>query len=163
MMNTESIIKKSLQGLAFVALLAFSASPAYAFSSFLNSFNATYPSTTLGGDCLVCHMNNSGGGFTAYGSAYKNNGKSFTAIEALDSDGDGITNLDEINANTNPSSSSTGATTPASSGDDNGFEGGDDNDNGFEGGDDDDDGFGEDDAFFSGSGGGCLVGIGEAA
>nr|WP_321498298.1 PGF-CTERM sorting domain-containing protein [uncultured Methanolobus sp.] len=53
--------------------------------------------------CDTCHVNPNGGGARdSYGLAYAENGKDFVAIEDLDSDGDGFTNIEEINALTFP-------------------------------------------------------------
>lgn len=75
-----------------------------AFSSYLGSFNAQYNTANTRLDtCGVCHTDPAGGGArNPYGIDYANNGRSFTAIETFDSDGDGFSNLAEINALTFP-------------------------------------------------------------
>ncbi len=89
---------------------------AFALSSYLTTFVNTYPaakSTSLN-SCVLCHVNPAGGGTrNAYGEAFRTAGHSFTAIEAADSDGDGYTNIQEINAGTFPgdSTSHPGGTT----------------------------------------------------
>jgi hypothetical protein len=56
--------------------------------------------------CDMCHINPNGGGARdSYGLAYAENGKDFLAIEELDSDDDGFTNIEEINALTFPGDS----------------------------------------------------------
>lgn len=87
-----------------LALLPAWASSAFALSSYLSSFNTTYgTSGTVLNTCGLCHINPAGGGTrNAYGTAYANAGHSFSAIEALDSDGDGFSNITEINARTFP-------------------------------------------------------------
>jgi hypothetical protein len=53
--------------------------------------------------CDMCHINPNGGGpRDDYGISYSENGKDFLAIEEMDSDGDGFTNIEEINALTFP-------------------------------------------------------------
>jgi len=77
---------------------------AQAFSSILNDFNSNYGTANTRIDsCNTCHT--SGFGFNAYGNAYRN-ASSFSAIESLDSDGDGFSNISEINALTFPGDSS---------------------------------------------------------
>ena len=73
---------------------------ASAKSSFLTSFNQHYDTAgTRLDSCTTCH---NGGGGNPYGRAYFGNGRDFTAIENLDSDEDGFTNLAEIKALTFP-------------------------------------------------------------
>ena len=75
-----------------------------ATSSYMNSFNSTYgTSGTVLNTCGICHVSPSGGGTrTSYGDDYRANAHSFAAVEAMDSDGDGFTNIVEIKALTNP-------------------------------------------------------------
>ncbi len=73
---------------------------ASARTSYLESFNQHYDTgDTKLDSCSICH---SGEARNPYGKAYAQNGKNFTAIENLDSDKDGFTNLAEINALTFP-------------------------------------------------------------
>jgi len=77
---------------------------AHAFGSYLTAagtgFNALYPAAGAISNCALCHTNPNGGGArNVYGTAYANNGHSYTAIETMDSDGDGFTNRTEITSN----------------------------------------------------------------
>jgi hypothetical protein len=88
---------------AVTALVLFgAASPALAKSGYLDSFNSTYATAGTALDtCNLCH----GSSFSIknnYALAYKNAGYSYPAIEGQDSDGDGFTNIAEINARTFP-------------------------------------------------------------
>lgn len=76
-----------------------SARPAY-----LEAFNEQYGTDgTKLDSCNTCHINvNGGGARNPYGLAYAENDRDFEAIEALDSDGDGFTNLEEIRSLTFP-------------------------------------------------------------
>jgi hypothetical protein len=68
-------------------------------TSFLNDFKARYPAVvgTRLDSCGTCHLDWDGGGtLNAYGEAYLSSG--LAAIESADSDGDGTSNLNEINA-----------------------------------------------------------------
>src|SRR3990172_4433570 len=78
---------------------------AYAFPTYWSSFRTTYPAaaSALASDCRICHVSPSGGGTrTSYGNAYRTANFSFSAIEPLDSDSDGYTNIVEITAITWP-------------------------------------------------------------
>ncbi len=71
----------------------------------LTRFTNKYPAAnnTRLDACSLCHT--TAPALNAYGSAYKSHGRNtvaLTAIESLDSDGDGWTNLQEINALTFP-------------------------------------------------------------
>ena len=76
-----------------------------AHPAFLRAFKAQYPKTTLN-DCLICHANQDDYERNAYGQDVENNISkgvpNFKAIEQLDSDGDGFTNIQEINAGSFP-------------------------------------------------------------
>jgi len=76
---------------------------AYAVSGYLSTFNSTYGTAgTRLDDCALCHIgiatprNNFAADFAAGGHNFD------AALEALDSDGDGFTNLEEIMALTFP-------------------------------------------------------------
>ncbi len=71
--------------------------------SYLESFNQRYDTEgTKLDSCTTCH---DGEARNPYGTAYSGSGRNFTAIENLDSDGDGFTNLVEINALSFPGNS----------------------------------------------------------
>lgn len=84
----------------FLFIMTFSGN-SHAVSGYLNSFNTTYGTKGTAIDsCNLCHtvkpaLNN-------YGNAYLTSGYNFKAIENQDSDGDGFTNIAEINARTFP-------------------------------------------------------------
>ena len=76
---------------------------AAALSSYYNSFSSTYPSSaTKSFSCSICHVPAGPPSLNPYGSAYASAGHNFKSIESQDSDGDGATNIVEINAGTNP-------------------------------------------------------------
>jgi hypothetical protein len=89
---------------------------AYASGGYLTTFRntypvASYPNVTPLNSCLLCHTGYpstpaSGNTVNSYGNAYANNGYSFSAIESLDSDGDGYSNIAEIMAGTFPGDAS---------------------------------------------------------
>ncbi|WMW22971.1 PGF-CTERM sorting domain-containing protein [Methanolobus mangrovi] len=69
-------------------------------SSFLSSFNNYYDTgDTRLDSCVICHTGPNGGSLNSYGRA---SGGNFVSIEDRDSDGDGFSNIDEINALTFP-------------------------------------------------------------
>ena len=103
-----------------MALLA--SNGAFAFSGCLDAFSVTYPASQTDDayppnqGCPVCHQA-SGFSFNAYGASVRttaaqqgvgsvctvnNLGPILAAIEAMDSDGEGNSNIDEINAGTQP-------------------------------------------------------------
>jgi hypothetical protein len=79
---------------------------AYALSGYLSQFKTTYPAaaSTIGANCTLCHIppGTSVNNLNSYATDLLNSGINFTAIEPLDSDGDGFTNIQEINAGTYP-------------------------------------------------------------
>lgn len=73
---------------------------AHAVGSYLSDLNARYGSSY---SCMVCHTSTSGGAPTnSYGQAFGSAGHNFQAIENQDSDGDGFSNLEELQAKTLP-------------------------------------------------------------
>jgi hypothetical protein len=79
---------------------------AYARSSYMTSFNSRYgTSATVLNTCNLCHPGGDTGSYNPYGTDFLDAGSNtaaFAAIENLDSDGDGFTNIVEINARTFP-------------------------------------------------------------
>ncbi len=110
-------MKRFLAATAFlvvaVGVIAISNS-ASAKDSILTSFTSNYPATSGSAldSCSTCHT--SVPALNAYGSALRTAGLNFGAIEGLDSDGDGFTNLQEIRALTNPGVASSRPTAPTS-------------------------------------------------
>lgn len=98
--------------LAFLAV-AFTITVAQANQGVLSSWVTTYPDSASDDNagCQLCHVNAGGGSpWNGYGWQLRqqivDNGLSVTdalaALEAMDSDGNGSSNLDEINADTQP-------------------------------------------------------------
>jgi hypothetical protein len=87
-------------GALALVVLCWGSTKAHAFPSYLSAFISQYPSTsgTKLNACILCHNSSSGGSRNSYGTAYENNGHSFTNIQTLDSDGDTFININEINA-----------------------------------------------------------------
>lgn len=83
-----------------LGLMIGAANPAAAFNGIGRDWRDQYPDvcstlTTASQDCSLCHIE---GGFdlNPYGSDLANANNNFLAVEALDSDGDGRTNGQEI-------------------------------------------------------------------
>ena len=75
----------------------------------ISLFQSVYPNTRTFSNftCATCHVNIAqNSNLNKYGTDYKTMGRglfsSFVAIEPLDSDGDGFTNIQEISAGSNP-------------------------------------------------------------
>lgn len=85
-------------------LFIVSAISAFAFKSdqrdFLNYYKAQYPNAERIAKCNLCHEN--GYDLNQYCIDYIDSDYDFAAIEDLDSDQDGVSNIDEIAAGTNP-------------------------------------------------------------
>lgn len=98
-MNRNIIAAILLVMIMLPALPIAAARPAY-----LEAFRQQYDiEGTRLDTCLTCHNNPGGGGSrNPYGLAFAESGRDFGSIETIDSDGDGFTNLEEINALTFP-------------------------------------------------------------
>ena len=88
--------------LVAVIILSFST---YSFAAMSDGKNVqkVHDDATVG--CTVCHPQGNFKGLNEYGKAYLDAGRSVEAvkaIDALDSDGDAVSNADEIKAGTNP-------------------------------------------------------------
>ena len=92
--------------LAVLSVMCLLSSSAFAMPGFYSKFKKAYPnSKTADAKCLVCHKNadpTEDGERNAYGQDFENNDMDFAAIESLDSDVDGVSNINEINAGTLP-------------------------------------------------------------
>ena len=109
----KTIRSKTLSGIIYPVFLviigtALTGNIAEAKKEFTTDFNNYYG--TFGtdggatmGSCTTCHVNPDGkGGLNPYGSHWKSYGRNFGAIESLDSDSDGFSNIDEINLDSWP-------------------------------------------------------------
>jgi hypothetical protein len=106
-------MKKLLGTLFIMALIFASDTGVYASSPYLSTFNNTYgTSTSKLNTCSLCHT--SVPYLNPYGTDFLNNGHNFQAIEPLDSDGDGSTNIVEIEARTFPGDPTSIPSTPIS-------------------------------------------------
>lgn len=90
-----------------IAIFAARPQPAAANSGYMSAAQAQYPTIkgTQIDSCNLCHLG-SPPARNPYGDAYRNAGHNFGAIESLDSDGDGYSNIAEINAHTFPGDAS---------------------------------------------------------
>jgi len=90
--------------LLVVAITAGTLSTAWGRSDFLEKFNDKYGTRGSALDtCTTCHSTIPS--LNPYGEDYRNNGSDFDAIEQKDSDDDGFSNIDEINARSLPGDS----------------------------------------------------------
>ena len=96
--------RKFVGGLWILGLLAGFFGVSYASRGYLNDFNTRYgTSGTALNSCTLCHTGSpSNNNLNSYANDYVANGYNFAAIENLDSDGDGFSNIVEINARTFP-------------------------------------------------------------
>lgn len=87
-----------------LGLVAWS-SPAESQPEYLSEFNSHYDTRGSRLDtCQTCHTGASGNknNVNPYGTDWAGAGYDFAAVEGADSDGDGFSNIDEINAETFP-------------------------------------------------------------
>jgi len=97
---------KKIKGrtLFVILLLVVMVSSAMAVTQYLADFRAQYAGTTGGvlDTCSLCHPGGDTGALNTFATAYANANHIFSTIEGADSDGDGFTNIQEINARTFP-------------------------------------------------------------
>ena len=92
--------------LILIALISIpTAQNSFAFQARLDAFTTEYPGwpTASTHECVTCHANNTSGGSSPYRTAFAANSFSFTSIKYLDSDSDGVSNIDEILVGFHPS------------------------------------------------------------
>ena len=80
-------------------------SPAQSTPEYMSSFNAKYNTRGAKLDsCVTCHTKQEGGAenINPYGADFGKNNHDYGAVEGLESDGDGFSNIDEIKADTFP-------------------------------------------------------------
>jgi hypothetical protein len=108
-----AIVQKRLKKSCFILLLvlatvAVTFNIAFSKANYTAFFNVTYGTfgTDRGdsmGSCITCHNLPDGKGkYNPYGTEWKNYGRNFAGIEPLDSDNDGFSNIEEINAGSFP-------------------------------------------------------------
>jgi hypothetical protein len=96
-----AVLSAVISAAAFTLLV----SPAQSTPEYMSQFNAKY--NTRGSkldSCMTCHTTQAGGAenLNPYGADFGKNNHDFAAVEGLDSDGDGFSNIDEIKADTLP-------------------------------------------------------------
>ena len=98
-------MRNQLTSILLLAVL-FSPSLSLATPGILKMFLNNYP-TSEGSqlaDCRTCHLPAAENCLNSYAIALKENGLDFSIIEKIDSDGDTVSNIDEINAKQLPGS-----------------------------------------------------------
>jgi mono/diheme cytochrome c family protein len=107
-MKARAIASLTLVGILAIALLVVLGDGAAAKDKddFLPTFRATYPAAagTRLDSCSLCHFTDSNGKReeNQFAEDFEDADKDFIAVQALDSDGDGFTNYQEIQAGTLP-------------------------------------------------------------
>jgi len=92
-----------------IALVLLSIPSATARPNYFNKMEQKYPQIkgTKLDTCGMCHISREGGGErNSYGKVYESKNRNFSAIENFDSDKDGFSNIEEINALTFPGNAS---------------------------------------------------------
>jgi hypothetical protein len=101
MLGVIAMLSAVISGIGFAAL----SPPAQSTPDNLAAFNRRYKTQGSKLDsCLTCHQSQSASkeNLNPYGTDFAAANHDFGAIEPKDSDGDGVTNIDEINKKTFP-------------------------------------------------------------
>jgi hypothetical protein len=109
MRSKSKFFRGTLKQGALAGLLVVVAASASALPFYYNQFTNRYSQSTLpvgytqGYSCSICHVSIGGGGVrNPYGQAFAAADFWLPDVENLDSDGDGVLNIDEINASMPP-------------------------------------------------------------
>ena len=100
-LGAVSLLSAAISAVGFAVV----SPPAQSTPELQSQFNARYNMRGSKLDsCLTCHTNLGGGkeNLNPYGTDLSAAGGDFAAIEPKDSDGDGVTNIDEIKAESFP-------------------------------------------------------------
>jgi hypothetical protein len=100
---------KSLVTIVALSLVSFNV---YAKPGYLAKFKAAYPEAKALQNCKTCHIGSDYKERNDFGKDYAANARDFKAIEGFDSDVDGFTNIEEINAGTLPGDKDSHPTLP---------------------------------------------------
>jgi hypothetical protein len=110
---TQQTLSKLMLAFIFAVITV---ATTHAVSAYLSSFRTTYPATTYPNvstlnTCLLCHAgypsaSPNANNLNSYGNDYATYNYSYAAMEGLDSDGDGFTNIAEIRAGSFPGDAS---------------------------------------------------------
>jgi hypothetical protein len=96
-------VKLMVLGVVVLAMMAVCVSTSFAAMADANNVKEVHEGATVG--CTVCHPEGDFKSLNSYGQAYNDAGRNADAVQAIDaddSDGDGVSNADEIKAGTNP-------------------------------------------------------------
>lgn len=96
--------RKIVGGFWALVLLAGFFGVSFAVNQYMNDFNTAYGTqATALNSCTLCHTGSpTARNLNSYANDYVAYGYDFAAIEALDSDGDGYTNITEIRGGLSP-------------------------------------------------------------
>jgi hypothetical protein len=87
-----------MKKLSVLVTLILLSSNAFSKPAYLAKFKTTYPEAKALHNCATCHIGTGYKGINDFARDYAANNHDYKTIEGFDSDVDGFTNLDEINA-----------------------------------------------------------------
>lgn len=115
MIIRESVVIMNYKLIIILLIVLIGVPMAAARPTYFAAFKDKYSTSGTRLDtCNTCHTSGGGSPRNPYGLSFSDSGHDFSSIETLDSDSDGFTNIEEINAltfpgdaNDNPKSNST--------------------------------------------------------
>lgn len=87
-----------MKSLLVLSLMCVLSANALAMPQYVPAFKKAYPAASALQKCAVCHNGSGYKDRNDYAKDFAANGHNFKAIEGFDSDVDGFSNIDEINA-----------------------------------------------------------------